>query len=45
MDVDIEFKLPSDDFYLQWEHIYWWQCQFNLLISIRNILNQQKNLI
>ena len=34
-DVNIEFKLPTDDFYLQWEHIYLWQFKFNLLLLIQ----------
>ena len=39
-DVDIGFKLPSNDFYLQWEHIYWWQFQFNLMVMLRNELER-----
>lgn len=34
-DITIEFKLPTDDFYLQWEHIYWWQWAFNLKLQLK----------
>lgn len=40
INYDIEFKLPSDDFYLQWEHIYWWQFKFNLTVMLRNELER-----
>ena len=39
-DIDIEFKLPTDDFYLQWEHIYLWQFKFNLLLALQNELEK-----
>lgn len=36
----IEFNLevslpPTNDFYLQWQDIYWWQMKFNLTYTIR----------
>ena len=40
IDVDVEFKLPSDDFYLQWEHIYWWQLKFNMVITMQEELKR-----
>lgn len=41
----IEFNLevslpPSDDFYLQWQDIYWWQMKFNLTVMLMNELER-----
>ena len=41
----IEFNLevslpPSDDFYLQWQDIYWWQMKFNLECVIKDALKE-----
>ena len=33
-------NLPHDDFYLQWEHIFWWQVKFNLDYAIREAYNK-----
>ena len=43
----IEFNLevslpPSDDFYLQWQDIYWWQMKFNLTYTIRKTMEKLK---
>lgn len=37
--VKINKNLPHDDFYLQWEHIFWWQFRFNLDYVVRGIMN------
>ena len=33
---DIEFKSQTNDFYLQWKHICWWQFKFDLKAALRN---------
>ena len=38
IDVNVEFKLPSDDFYLQWEHIFLWQLKFDMAITMQEEL-------
>ena len=38
--IDIEFNLPSDDFYLQWEHIYLWQFKFNMTVQMEEELKR-----
>ena len=40
IDVDVEFKLPSDDFYLQWEHIFWWKLRFDMVITMQEELKR-----
>ena len=40
IDVDVEFKLPSNDFYLQWEHIFWWQLKFDMVITMQEELKR-----
>jgi len=39
VNVDVKPLYPSDDFYLQWKHIFWWQFQFNLDYAVREIMN------
>lgn len=39
VNVDVKPLYPSDDFYLQWEHIFWWQVKFNLAYAIREEYN------
>ena len=38
--VKINNNLSHDDFYLQWEHIFWWQVKFNLDYAIREAYNK-----
>ena len=40
INVDVEFKLLSDDFYLQWEHIFWWQLKFDMVIIMQEELKR-----
>lgn len=40
INYDIDFKLPLDDFYLQWEHIYWWQFKFNMTVQMEEELKR-----
>jgi hypothetical protein len=41
IEFNIEVSLPpSDDFYLQWQDIYWWQMKFNLTVMLRNELER-----
>ena len=35
---NIEFNIPSDNFYLQWDYIYWWQFRLNMSLSLQNYL-------
>ena len=39
-NVNIEFKLPTDDFYLQWEHIFWWQLKFDMVVTMQEELKR-----
>ena len=36
-DLEVNVNIPRDDFYLQWEHIYWWQLKFNIEVLIRDV--------
>ena len=38
--IKAKVKYPHDDFYLQWEHIFWWQVKFNLYCEIREGYNK-----
>jgi len=39
MEIKVKINLPHDDFYLQWEYIFWWQFRFNLEYVVREIMN------
>ena len=43
--IDVNIKVKSslpDDFYLQWDYIYWWQIRFNLKLMIINAMNEMR---
>lgn len=44
VDVDIEFNLPTDDFYLQWSHIFWWKFRFDMLVKLQEELKKDEGL-
>lgn len=41
INIDVQIKNSiHNDFYLQWEYIYWWQSQFNLSVYVEQIRNK-----
>ena len=40
IDVNVELLYPKDDFYLQWDYIYWWEVKINLEIMVKNALEE-----
>ena len=43
IDLEINFNpCPTDDFYLQWCYIYWWQMKINLQIMVEKAMNELK---
>lgn len=40
IDVNVELLYPKDDFYLQWDYIYWWQVKITLEIMVKNALEE-----
>jgi hypothetical protein len=43
MTIDINIKVNpclTDDFYLQWSYIYWWQMKINLQIMVTEAMKE-----
>ena len=44
IEININCNLSEpNDFYLQWDYIYWWQMKFNLNLFIDDALQRLNN--
>ncbi|WP_305514397.1 hypothetical protein [Methanobrevibacter sp. V14] len=36
--IKVDLIYPKNDFYLQWDYIYWWQMKFNINKSVSDAI-------